>query len=528
MATFRTPLVHSAGALGAYERWTRAIAGGGLALQYAVALISTALVTLMMEISGLALEPANISLIYLLAVLFSATSAGLGPGIVASVLSFLAYNFFFVEPLYVLTVANPQDVVRLISFLITAILASSLAGLVHGQTEQLGQRAAELESLYAVSQATSAEVDLDQILPALAAKTVDLLHVRACVLTVQAGEQTRVFRAPPAALGRADGRPTLEAPLRVDDRIVGRLRVLSLPGQTLHVPEQRLLEMLASQAALVVERARLVSQAAQAQALVESDRLKSALLSSVSHDLRTPLVAVKGIATALRQRDVPWDSVAAEQMLDTLADEADHLNRLVGNLLDMSRIESGALHPAREWEDLGDIVGAVLARMRQQLHGRTVKVDLPADLPLIWANAALIDQVLTNLLSNALKYTPAQTPVTIDAEVRRDTIQVRVADQGAGIATDALPHIFDKFFRVADPERHADGTGLGLAICKGIVEAHGGRIWANNRAQGGAEFVFTLPLHPLGASQPPTLDEPDPLVTTATRGDVASPRDDNK
>jgi two-component system sensor histidine kinase KdpD len=160
----------------AYERWTRAIARGGIPLQYAVALISTALVTLIMEISGLALEPANISLIYLLAVLCTATIAGLGPGIVASVLSFLAYNFFFVEPLYVLTVANPQDVVRLISFLIAAILASSLAGLVHRQTGQLGQRAAELESLYALSQATSAQVDLDRILPVLATTAVELLR----------------------------------------------------------------------------------------------------------------------------------------------------------------------------------------------------------------------------------------------------------------------------------------------------------------------------------------------------------------
>jgi two-component system sensor histidine kinase KdpD len=172
--------------------------------------------------------------------------------------------------------------------------------------------------------------------------------------------------------------------------------------------------------------------------------LKSALLSSVSHDLRTPLVAIKGIATALRQRDVAWDGAAGEQMLDTLAEEADRLNRLVGNLLDMSRIESGALHPAREWEDLSEIVGGVLARMRPQLHDRMVKTDLPANLPLIWVNAALIDQVLTNLVENTLKYTPAQTPLTIDAEVHDDTVEVRVIDQGPGTAS--LQEIC--FFRV--------------------------------------------------------------------------------
>jgi len=207
-------------------------------------------------------------------------------------------------------------------------------------------------------------------------------------------------------------------------------------------------------------------------------------------------------------------------MLDTLTEEADRLNRLVGNLLDMSRIESGALHPAREWEDLSEIVGGVLARMRPQLHDRPVKTDLPANLPLIWVNAALIDQVLTNLVENALKYTPAQSPLTITAEVQSDTVQVRVIDQGPGIAADALPHIFDKFFRVVGAERHADGTGLGLAICQGIVEAHGGRIWGDNQPQGGAVFTFTLPVHPAGAGRPPTLEEFDSLIVSAEHNDA--------
>ena len=512
MESFKASPVRWAGVLRAYARWTHVITRGGMPVQYGVALMSTALVTLIMAISGLPLEPANISLIYLLAVLFTATTAGLGPGIVASVLSFLAYNFFFVEPLYILTVDNPQDVVRLISFLIAAMLASSLAGLVHRQTEQLGRRAAELESLYAVSQATSAQVDLDRILPVLATTAVELLHARDCVLSVHIGADERVFRAPPMAPDLESLPTTITAPLRVEDRSVGAMRVQPQPQQIFHAPERRLIELLASQAALAVERARLVAQAADAQALVESDRLKSALLSSVSHDLRTPLVAIKGIATALRQRDVAWDGAAGQQMLDTLAEEADRLNRLVGNLLDMSRIESGALHPAREWEDLSEIVGGVLVRMRPQLHHRAVKTDLPDNLPLIWVNAALIDQVLTNLVENALKYTPAQSPLTIAAESQRDVILVRVADHGPGIAADALPHIFDKFFRVVGPERHADGTGLGLAICQGIVEAHGGRIWGDNQPRGGAVFTFTLPVHPAGAGRPPTLEEFDSLI----------------
>ncbi len=478
----------------AFSRLTGVIVRLGWPMRYALALFSTALVTAAMALSGLPLEPANISLIYLLAVLFTATTAGVGAGVLASVLSFLAYNFFFVQPLYVFTVANPQDVVRLISFLIAALLASSLAGLVHLQAEQLGQRAAELESLYALSQATSAAVDLDHILPAIAATTVDLLQIAGCTLTVQTQGATRVFQAPPTRMNTTDGPGAIAAPLRVDDRVLGSLQVLPQPEQLLQAPQQQLLATLASQAALAVERARLVAEAAEAQAIAASDHLKSALLSSVSHDLRTPLAAIKGIATALRQHDVPWNSAVGEQMLDTLADEADRLNRLVGNLLDMSRIEGGALKVARQWEDIGDIVGGVLSRMRPQFHGRKLAVNIPPDLPLVWANAALIDQVLTNLIENALKYTPDETPIMILAEVRDADLRVAVADQGPGISAEAFPHIFDKFYRVIGPEQHADGTGLGLAICKGIVEAHGGSIWAENRAAGGARFLFTLPL----------------------------------
>jgi two-component system sensor histidine kinase KdpD len=489
-----TLVIRGAWLVRAYNRLTDAIARLGWPMRYGLALFSTALVTAVMALSGLALEPANISLIYLLAVLFTATTAGVGAGVLASVLSFLAYNFFFVQPLYVFTVANPQDVVRLISFLIAALLASSLAGLVHLQAEQLGQRAAELESLYALSQATSAAVDLDHILPAIAATTVDLLQVAHCTLTVQTQAASRVFQAPLMRVDTTDGPNAIVAPLRVNDRVLGEMQVLSRPEQVLHSPQRQLLATLASQAALAVERARLVAEATEAQALAASDRLKSALLSSVSHDLRTPLVAVKGIATALRQHDVPWNSAVGEQMLDTLADEADRLNRLVGNLLDMSRIEGGALNPARQWEDIGDIVGGVLAHMRSQLHGRKLGVNIPADLPLVWVSAALIDQVLTNLIENALKYTPDRIPVTISAEVRDADLWISVADQGPGITAEALPHIFDKFFRVIGPERHAEGTGLGLAICKGIVEAHGGTIWAENQPTGGARFVFTLPL----------------------------------
>lgn len=478
----------------AYNRLVQRLALQRWPVRLAVALASIALVTAVMALSGLTLEPANISLIYLLAVLFSATTAGVGAGLAASVLSFLAYNFFFVQPLYVLTVANPQDVVRLIGFLIAALLASSLAGLVRLQHEQLGQRAAELESLYALSQSISAAVDLDQILPAIARTTIDVLCVDRCRLTIDAQGSIRVFGLPDTQVRAAETTSPIAVPLQVNERALGVIEVQPHTGQMLSATQRQLLATLASQAALAVERARLVSEAAKAQALVASDQLKTALLSSVSHDLRTPLAAIKDIATALRQRDVAWDSATGQQMLDTLSEEADRLNRLVGNLLDMSRIEGGALNPARAWEDLGDIVGGVLARIGRQLQGRKVHVNNLADLPPVWVNAALIDQVITNLIENALKYTSEGASITIGAEARGANVWLQVVDQGPGIATEALPHIFNKFYRVVGPELHADGTGLGLAICKGIVEAHGGRIWAENQPSGGARFVCCLPL----------------------------------
>src|SRR5262245_38312550 len=273
MDSASTLVIPGAWLVRAYSRLTGAIARHGWPMRYMLALFSTALVTAVMTVSRVGLEPANISLIYLLAVLFTATTAGLGAGVLASVLSFLAYNFFFVEPLYVFTVANPQDVVRLISFLIAALLASSLAGLVHLQAEQLGQRAAELGSLYALSQATSAAVDLDHILPAIAATTVDLLQVARCTLTVQTPGATHVFQAPPLRVSAADRPNAIAAPLRIDDRVLGEMQVLSRPEQELSAAQRQLLATLASQAALAVERARLVDEAAEAQALAASDRL---------------------------------------------------------------------------------------------------------------------------------------------------------------------------------------------------------------------------------------------------------------
>jgi two-component system sensor histidine kinase KdpD len=229
--------------------------------------------------------------------------------------------------------------------------------------------------------------------------------------------------------------------------------------------------------------------------------LKSAILSSVSHELRTPLSTIKAAASSLRGREVGWDSPARTDLIAAIDDEADHLNLLVGNLLDMSRIESGALKPRREWNILPEIVGSVLARMKHLAVEHKVEVDVPDSLPLLPVDYVQMEQVFTNLVSNSLKYAPANTTVCIRARVEEDWVHVEVSNQGPPVPPQDLERIFDKFYRITAADR-VTGTGLGLSICKGIIEAHGGRIWAENLSHGLA-FNLTLPLTWDGAKAPP-------------------------
>jgi two-component system sensor histidine kinase KdpD len=290
----------------------------------------------------------------------------------------------------------------------------------------------------------------------------------------------------------------VDAFLRAGPRVLGVLRATQRSlAEPLSEAEQDQQKTIAAQLVLVLERARLAEAAGQAHALAESDRLKSALLSSISHDLRTPLAVIKGAATNLLQDDVGWEAAARREFLITINQETDHLNRLVGNLLDMSRIEAGALNPARSWQDLGELIAEVAERLLPRLDGHPLELDLPADLPPVQISYTQIDQVLTNLVENAAKYSPPGTPISVRARPGDAEVQVEVLDSGPGIPETMISRIFDKFFRTVEPERHADGTGLGLAICKGIVEAHGGRIWVENRPTGGARFIFTLPLRDL-------------------------------
>jgi two-component system sensor histidine kinase KdpD len=297
-------------------------------------------------------------------------------------------------------------------------------------------------------------------------------------------------------------------PIRDASTVLGFLEVVERsPGSGLRESERQLLATLAAQTRLAIDRTRLVIQVAHNQALSESDRLKSALLASVTHDLRTPLAILKGASSTLFAEGVVWDAATQRSLSQTIDTEIDHLNRIVGNLLDMSRIEAGTLPSERDWYDLAEVVGATLQHLDLRLNERPLTVDLAPDLPFVFINPVLVEQVLTNLLENALKYTPQGTPIGIIAQCSGAAeppgmITVTVSDQGPGIPEGDRQRIFEKFYRGRSTAGQAGGAGLGLSICKGIIEAHGGRIWAVNCPDGGAAFSFTLPKDDDGHAHP--------------------------
>ncbi len=299
-------------------------------------------------------------------------------------------------------------------------------------------------------------------------------------------------------------------PLKVGQKVVGVLRLsmqddprLFAVEKSLGVEQERSNPRMAffwafvDQAAVAIERARLRRESLRVEVLQRTDELRAALLSSVSHDLRTPLSSIKAAASSLLQEDVQWDEEARRGFALSIEREADRLNRLVENLLDMSRIEGGALKPEKEWYPMDELVHDVLGRLQPELQGRTVTLDLPDNLPPVELDYMEIDQVLTNIIENAASYSPADSPIEISARVDGDQMVVSVADCGPGIPPVDLARIFDKFYRVKNIQArstHAPGSGLGLAVSRGMVEAHGGRVWAENREGGGAIFRFTLPV----------------------------------
>lgn len=425
---------------------------------------------------GLLLEldisPTNLVMIYLLAVVIAAVYLGQGPAILVSILGVLAFDYFFIPPYFTLAVSQTEYLITFSGLFLVGMVISALAVRAREQAEAAGRREAETAALYALSRDLAAADGLDAVLEAIRS------HIR------------QTFDRE-ALIHLGDDQPPQSFLLQTASRKLGALS-LGPPELDLSARKRRLLEAFASQSAQAIERVQLAEQARQIKLLQAAEKLQNALLNSISHDLRTPLVSITGALSTLEQ-DRQLDESARQSLVETAREEADRLNRLVGNLLDMTRLESGALRVKREDCDVQDLIGAALGQMDARLAGRPVRVDVAPGIPLIPLDFVLIVHVLNNLLDNALKYSPENSPLEIHASLQKDEVQVAILDCGIGIPPDDLGHVFDKFFRVQRPQQ-VTGTGLGLAISKGIVEAHGGRIWASAREGGGTVIAFALPL----------------------------------
>lgn len=492
---------------------------------YAVSAGLVALVTLLNQWIHSILEPTNVVMFYLLTVVWTALRYGRGPAVLASILSVLFFDFFFVPPRLTFSVADIQYVFTFIALLIVGLVVSNLTSRQREQALQAQRREQQTATLYALSKDLAAAADLDGIARAIHTHIKQLTGYDGILFFPKNGSGKVIpyneseflqrngtggiveSELAVAAWAYAHDQPagkgtnTLPAssgvyyPLRGTQEKSGVLGVLMTEENTdLTRDQRRLLEAFVNQVALAVERFHLVGKAQQVQVLRETEKLQTALLNSISHDLRTPLVSITGALSSLRDDNAPVDRATQRALLDNAFEEADRLNRLVGNFLELSKMEAGALRPAREVTDVQDLVGVALNQTSLRLHGREVEIHIAPYLPMVPMDFVLMNQVLVNLVENAAKYSPDGTPITIRAERNGRSLHVTVADRGYGIPVTERERIFDKFYRVDGNNDSVAGSGLGLAIAKGIVEAHGGTIQVHARTGGGTEMMVALPL----------------------------------
>jgi two-component system sensor histidine kinase KdpD len=504
---------------------------------YLCALALTAIVTGAVALIRAIADVGNISMLYLLAVMASAVLFGRGPAILASVASFLAFNFFFVEPNYTLGVANNDEVLALLLLLVAGVITGQLTALLRQRAREAQTREREAVVLYDVVR-VMADPELERALTAVAERIRVELELSAVVIifgkespirvqadtgdseaialareamgpaemvlgggqaptATQRGQPGRWIRVVPPtarAIARLRSDRVRSVPVNLRGQPVGSIILVPAPGARKFGPaDDRLLSAVAHQLALALERLSLQREATEAEVLRRTDELRMALLNAVSHDLRTPLSSIMASAGSLRQRDVSWTEAQRGEFAEAIENEAQRLDRLVGNLLDLSRIEAGSIRPEKSWYDLGSLINEVAGRLRTVTAGHKLVVDVPDGLPPVLFDYVEIDQVLSNLIENAVKYAPSGAEIYVAARTAGDEVQVEVADRGPGIPEGAIPRLFDAFFRASD-SGPPKGSGLGLAVARGLVEAHGGCIRVENRQGGGARFVFTLPL----------------------------------
>jgi two-component system, OmpR family, sensor histidine kinase KdpD len=507
-----------------------AVGGPRAALGYAVAVAGTALITAPLLAFRGDVSKTTVVLAYLLVVTAAAAAGGLGPGITAAALGFLAFDLLFLQPYHHIIVDDPQDYLSLAVYLLVAVVVSLLVATSERRRAQAERRERETRMLFDLSTSLVAHGSLEDTLRGVVRTVRSLFDLAGCAIVLPSGDGLH--------LAAVDG----EVPGDLDDRFAGvRGGQASIqlrgpagadlePGRALTVPmrsgasvvasvvgalvvvaggpdssgfgeaERRVLATFANQAALAVERGQQEEQRSRTLALQETDRLRTALLNSVSHDLRTPLASIKASASSLLDREVRWSDAERDEFLVTINTEVDRLTRLVHNLLDMSRIEAGALDPHLVESSVAEVVGPVVRRARAASKQR-VDVDVPDELAPVLVDPVRLDQVLTNLLDNARGYGGAG-PIAVVARQAGDTVELRVVDHGPGIPVPERERVFGQFYRLKGGGKRPEGTGMGLAICRGIVQAHGGSLRVETTPGGGATFVLSLPVSPRPAPAP--------------------------
>jgi two-component system sensor histidine kinase KdpD len=455
-------------------------------------------------------------MLYLLSVVLISLRYGQGAALLTVLFNVVALDLLFIEPYFSFAVADPRDGVTLAVMFVVALVVASLTKRVRDQADAARSREVRTAVLYAMSRELAGTTGIETMLRIAARHLHDAFGCAVAVLVPGAGGLRSAVHSPRtfeiddhdgliaewvwqnerAAGWGTDEFSAAEALFLLLRGSRGKVGILALKPPKRRPFDAGLLQLVrtfAAQLGSALERGQLAEAAHRAEVQIETERLRSSLLSAVSHDLRTPLGVITGATSTLLQDERFLDPEARRELLESAHEEAERLNRLVGNLLDMTRVASGALRPKKEWHPLDEIVGVALNRLEERLNGREVEVDLPADLPPLPIDAVLIEQVLINLLENALKYTPRGSPIAISAEREGSGVRIDVADRGPGVPERERSLIFEKFYR-SKPDVSDGGAGLGLAICCGVVEAHGGKIWVEAREGGGARFRFWLPL----------------------------------
>jgi two-component system sensor histidine kinase KdpD len=458
---------------------------------FAIAVLGPAATTALASIPSLE-GTALPALLYLLSVVAAAIAGGLLPGLAAAAVSFVALDYFFTPPAHTFDVGKAEDLFALAVFLLVAVAVSAAISVARDRQERSEFRERQVRALNAVTARLLSGSSRDEVLRDLAGSIRALYGLRGCRISVAGVDGIAHERA---ISGDVDEASSATIPLIADARTVGSITISGPSLSAVLGPEGQVLQSFVGQLALALEGARLAEEAEEARMEAAESGIRAALFSSVTHDLRTPLASITASASSLLEEGVPFTEEQRRELLRTILEESARLNRLVANLMDLSRLRAGALTPAVEPVSMEDLVASVLRRLGPALGERPVRVQMREDLPDVPIDIVQMDQVLTNLVENALHYSPPGTEIGITGVRWHDTVEVRVIDHGPGIPAQDRAKVFEEFYR-RDVDGHRGGTGLGLSIARAVVLAHGGTMWVEETPGGGATVGFRVSAEP--------------------------------